>query len=44
MTAILLIGIYVKKTKTLIRKDMVPSVFTVALFIVASIWKQLKYQ
>ena len=37
-----LLGIYLKKTKTLIRKDTYTPMFTTALFIVAKIWKQPK--
>ena len=40
--AISLLGIYPKKTKTVIPKDTCTPVFTAALFIVARIWKQLK--
>ena len=37
-----LLGIYPKKTKTLIRKDTCTPVLTSALFTVAKIWKQPK--
>ena len=33
-------GIYLKKTKTLIQKDMHMQMFIVALFTIAKIWKQ----
>ena len=36
-----LLGIYLKKTKGLIRKDTCP-MFIAALFIIAKIWKQPK--
>ena len=42
--AIPLLGIYPKKTKTLIWKDTSTPVFTAALFTIAKIWKQPKYQ
>ena len=35
-------GIYAKKTKSLIRKDICTSKFIAALFIIAKIWKQPK--
>ena len=38
--AIPLLGIYPKKTKTLIQKDTCTTMFTVALFTTAKIWKQ----
>ena len=38
--AILLLGIYLKKSKTLIPKDVRIPVFTAASFTVAKIWKQ----
>ena len=38
----LLLGIYTKKTKTLIQIDVCTSVFIAALFIKVKIWKQLK--
>ena len=38
--AILLLGIYPEKTKTLIRKDTCTSMFTAALFTIAKTWKQ----
>ena len=41
--AIPLLGIYPKKTKTLLQKDFTCTpVFTAALFTIAKIWKQLK--
>ena len=40
--AIPLLGIYPKKTKTLIRKDICISMFNAALFTMAKIWKQPK--
>ena len=40
--AILLLGIYLKKMKVLIRKDTCTSMFIAALFIIAKIWKQPK--
>ena len=40
--AIPLLGIYPKKTKTLIQKDTCTPMFTAALFIIAKIWKQPK--
>ena len=39
--AILLLGIYPKKTKTLIGKNICTPVFVAALFTIAKIWKQL---
>ena len=41
--AISLLGIYVKKTKTLILKDTCTPVFIAALFTIAKTWKQPKY-
>jgi len=41
--AIALLGIYPKKTKVLIRKDICTPMFTAALFTIAKIQKQLKY-
>ena len=38
-----LLGIYPKKTKTLIQKDTCTPIFTVALFTTAKTWKQLKH-
>ena len=38
--AVPLLGIYLKKTKRLIRKDVCTPMFIAALFIVAKIWKQ----
>ena len=40
--AILLLGISLKKTKTLIRKDASPPMFIAALSTAAKIWKQTK--
>ena len=40
--AIPLLGIYLKKTKTLIQKDICTAVFIAALFTTAKIWKQPK--
>ena len=40
--AIPLLGIYPKKTKTLIQKNICTPMFTAALFIVAKTWKQPK--
>ena len=37
-----LLGIYTKKTKTLIRKDTCTPLFTAALFTTAKIWRQPK--
>ena len=34
-----LLGIYPKKTKTLIKKDICTPMFTAALFTIAKIWK-----
>ena len=41
--AIPLLGIYLKKTKTLIFKEPCTPMFIAALFIIAKIWKQPKY-
>ena len=41
-SAIPLLGIYSKKTKTLIRKDIHTPMFITALFTLAKIQKQLK--
>ena len=41
--AILLLGIYPEKTKTLIRKDTCTSMFTAALFTIAKTWKRHKH-
>ena len=41
--AISLLGIYLKKIKTLIQKDVCTPMFTAALFTIAKIWKQPKY-
>ena len=38
--AIPLLGMYLKKMKTLIRKDTCTPIFIVALFTIAKIWKQ----
>ena len=40
--AIPLLGIYPKKTKTLIRKDICTPMFIAALFTIVKIWKQPK--
>ena len=40
--AILLLSIYLKKTKTLIRKDICTLMFIAALFTIAKVWKQPK--
>ena len=40
--AISFLGIYTKKTKTLIRKDICTHMFIAALFTIAKIWKQPK--
>ena len=37
---ILLLGIYLEKTKTLVRKDICTPMVIAALFIIAKIWKQ----
>ena len=37
-----LVGFYLKKTKTLIQKDICTLMFIAALFIIAKIWKQPK--
>ena len=37
-----LLGIYLKKPKTLIQKNMSTLMFIAVLFIIAKIWKQLK--
>ena len=41
--AVPLLGIYPKKSKTLILKDPCTSMFIAALFMIAKIWKQPKY-
>ena len=41
-SAVPLLGIYLKKTETLIQKDTCISMFIAALFTVAKIWKQPK--
>jgi len=38
-----LMGAYLKKTKTLIRKDTCTPVFTAMLFTTAKVWKQLMF-
>ena len=40
--AILLLGFYSKKTKTLTQKDICIPMFNAALFTIAKTWKQLK--
>ena len=40
--AIPLLGIYLKKTNTLIKKDTCAPMFIAALFTIAKIWKQPK--
>ena len=40
--AIPVLDIYLKKTKTLIRKDTCTTMFTASLFAIAKIWKQPK--
>ena len=40
--AILLLAIYPKEMKTLIYKDICTSMFIIALFTIAKIWKQPK--
>ena len=40
--AIPLLGIYLEKTKTLIKKDRCTQMFTAVLFTIANIWKQPK--
>ena len=40
--AITILGIYPKKTKTLIRKDICTPTFIAALFTIAKIWEQTK--
>ena len=37
------LGIYLKKMKTLIQKDIFAPMFTATLFIIDKIWKQPKY-
>ena len=41
-TAILFLGIYLKKMKTLIQKDICTSMFVAALFTIAKIWRKPK--
>ena len=41
--AISLLSIYLKKTKTLVRKDTCTTMFIVALLIIATVWKQPMY-
>ena len=36
-------GIYLKKAKTLIQKNICTAMFIAALFTIAKIWKQTKY-
>lgn len=40
--AVPLLGVYLERTKTVIRKDIDTLMFTEALFIIAKIWKQPK--
>ena len=40
--AILLLGTYPQKMKTLIQKDTCTSMFIAAVFIIVKTWKQLK--
>ena len=40
--AIPLLGIYLKKIKTLTQKDIYTSTFTAAIFTIAKTWKQSK--
>ena len=42
--ATLLLGIYPKKTKTLVQKDICTPMFITALFTIAKIWKRPKCQ
>ena len=42
LPAVLLLGIYLKKTETLIRKGTCTPMFIEALFTIAKIWKQPK--
>ena len=42
-SAILLLGIYMEKTKTLIHKDVCTLIFITALFAIAKSWKQPIY-
>ena len=39
-SAISLLRIYLKKTKTLVRKDTCTSIFIAVLFMIVKIWKQ----
>ena len=39
----LLLGIYPKRMKTLVRKDIYTITFIAALFTIAKVWKQPKY-
>ena len=41
--AIPVLGIYLKKTKTLAEKDKRIPIFTAALFIITKTWKQAKH-
>ena len=40
--AIPILGVYLEKTKTLIRKDSCTPMFIAALFTIAKTWKQTK--
>ena len=40
--AIPILGVYLEKTKTLIRKDSCTTMFIAALFTIAKTWKQTK--
>ena len=42
-SAILLLGIYLKKMKTLSRKDICTPMFIAGLLTIAKTWKQRKY-
>ena len=42
-SAIALLGIYPKKTKTIIHKDVCTPIFMAAQFTIAKIWKQPKH-
>ena len=42
-SAISLLRIYLKKTKTLVRKDTCTTMFIVALFIIVIVWKKPTY-
>ena len=41
--AILILSIYLKKTKTLVRRDTCTSVFITALLTIAKLWKHPKH-